>query len=83
MSERGRTIREAIAVALEGLPGTLDSWLFDRDAKTIRAHVVEWVLEYGFHRGVILDAKQDIEPEIRKVIEELRSVAITRTKTPR
>lgn len=69
----GRTIREAIAVALEGLSGDMFVWVVlakQRDA--LRAHVVKWVHEYAQNRGVIL-SDADIESELAQVIAELRS----------
>ena len=70
---KGRTIREAIAVALEGLPGNLGEWVLSQPERTaMRAYVIEWIQDYAKVRGVILDPKVDIEPELRAVIAELK-----------
>lgn len=67
---RGRTIREAICVALEGLPGDPAEWIV-MDRKSLRAHVIEWVHSYAKRRGVIL-SDSDIDSELRDVIAELK-----------
>ncbi len=79
MIDKGRTIREAIAIALEGLPGHVHEWAnaTGEERKAMRIHVIAWLQEYARIRGVILDPKLDIEPELDAV------VAIARTKTPK
>ncbi len=69
----GRTIREAIAIALEGLNGELLEWVVlakQRDA--MRKHVRRWVHDYARNRGVILSDK-DINDELERIIAELKS----------
>lgn len=69
----GRTIRQAIAIALEGLTGELLEWVVlakQRDA--MRKHVVRFVHDYARNRGVILSDK-DITDELAVVIAELKS----------
>jgi hypothetical protein len=66
----GRTIREAIAIALEALPGSAAEWVA-LDRKSLRAHVFEWVHAYAKQRGVVLE-DSDIESELREVINEIR-----------
>lgn len=69
MTERGRTIREAVRVALEGLPGRADEWAdLARDA--MRDHVLGWVLDYAARRGILLTT-EDVDTELNVVIEEL------------
>lgn len=78
-----RTIREAIVVALEGLPGPATDWVSSSDAlKAMRQHVIEFIAEYAEVRGVVLDERKDIIPELDVVVDELRQVAIARAKTP-
>ena len=69
-----RTIREAVAIALEGVNvGDLAMFVNlaqQRDA--IREHVVRWVTEYGLNRGVALE-RAEIEAELAAIIAELRA----------
>lgn len=68
----GRTIREAIAIALEGLAGDLLEWVcLAKQKAAMRKHVVTFVADYARNRGVIL-SEQDITSELDKVIAELR-----------
>lgn len=72
MPERGKTIREAIAIALEGLAGDLTEWvLISQHYAAMRVHVVNWVHDYAVHRGVVLNDK-DIEDELDAVVREIR-----------
>ena len=80
---KGLTVREAITIAMEGLPGTIDSWVLSDDYKTLRAHLNNFVKDYAFKRGVILEEETDIAPEIEAIIMQLRGVAVARTKTPK
>lgn len=73
---RGRTIREAIGVALEGLSGDLFEWVVlakQRDA--MREHVIHWVHDYARSRGVLL-SDSDITSELDVVIAELKGKAV-------
>lgn len=81
MPLNGLTVREAIAIALEGLPGTIDGWVLDDDHNTLRWHVIDFVVKYALKRGVILNIDKDIVPEINTVISSLRGIAVARTKT--
>jgi len=82
MTDRGRTVREAIAIALEGIPGQPDGWLFvPIERAAVREHVIGWIQDYAQRRNVILDVKKDIEPELDLVIKQLRGIAIARTRT--
>lgn len=68
----GRTIREAIAVALEGLSGDLFVWVvLTKQRDVLREHVIRWVHEYAKNRSVIL-TDEDIESELARIIAELR-----------
>jgi len=69
MTERGRTIREAVRVALEGLPGSTAEWaVMARDA--MRDHVLGWVMDYAAKRGIMLNI-EDVDGELDVVIEEV------------
>lgn len=66
------TIREAVAIALEAVPGTPEEWLStSADRKALRDHVRAWVHDYAKARGVIL-SNRDIDSEFNIVIAELR-----------
>jgi hypothetical protein len=84
MPQRVQTIREALAVALEGLPGASDVWILSgaKEQTAMRHHLIKFIEDFGINRGVILDVEKDIVPEINKIIAELRGIAIARTKTP-
>lgn len=73
---RGRTIREAVGVALEGLSGDLLEWVVlakQRDA--MRAHVIRFVHDYARSHGVLL-SDSDITSELDLVIAELKGKAV-------
>lgn len=74
MTDKARTIRDAIAVALEGLPGQKTNWAFaGKDEKVaLRSYIIDWVQDYAKRRGVILDPAIDIVPELDRVIAELK-----------
>lgn len=73
MSGNGRTIRDAIAIALEGLNGDLLEWVvLAKQRAALRDHVKLWVHDYARHRGVIL-SDRDIVDELDAVIAELRT----------
>jgi hypothetical protein len=70
--DRGRTIREAVTIALEVLPGSLPEFVaFAAQRDAMRAHVLRWCHEYAATRGVIL-SDQDITTELDAVIVELK-----------
>jgi hypothetical protein len=72
-SRPGRTIREAILIALEGIAGRTTEWLGDDGQHAaLRNHVLGWVHSYAEHRGVIL-ADSDVAGELDAVISELRA----------
>lgn len=72
MTVNGRTIREAIAIALEGINGDILEWIvFAKSRAALRDHVKLWVHDYARHRGVIL-SDRDITDELDLVIAELR-----------
>lgn len=77
-----KSVSDAIAVALEALPGSIDSNLIDMKNVVVRTHVIEFVKEFARARGVIFDDK-DIADEIEERLRELKRIAIARTKTPR
>lgn len=69
----GRTIREAIAIALEGLSGDLLEYVvFAKQRAAMREHVIRYVHDYARNRGVILTDK-DIITELDLVVAELKS----------
>lgn len=69
----GRTIREAIGIALEGLSGDLFEWVvLAKQRDSLRKHVLTWVHDYARARGVIL-SDRDIKDELDRVINELKS----------
>jgi hypothetical protein len=72
MSGGGKTIRQAIAIALEGLNGDLLEWVVLTQKKALRSHIKSWVHDYARSRGVIL-SDSDIESELKEIISELRS----------
>jgi ribosomal protein S15P/S13E len=73
MSGGGKTIRQAIAIALEGLNGDLLEWVvLTQQKKALRSHIKSWVHDYARSRGVIL-SDSDIESELKEIISELRS----------
>jgi len=67
----GRTLREALAVALEAVPSAElasgDKW----SRAALREHLLRWIKEYALNRGVIFE-DADIELELGAVIAELR-----------
>lgn len=72
LGERGRTIREAVVVALEAVAGRPTEWLGDELLRiALRNHVLGWVHSYAEHRGVILD-DSDVATELEAVLIELR-----------
>lgn len=69
----GRTIREAVAIALEGLPGSdlLQYVVLAKQRDAMRKHVMGFVHDYARNRGVIL-TDRDISTELDAIIGELR-----------
>jgi hypothetical protein len=61
-------IREALAVALEGLPEDASELASDRD---VRRYLREFFKEFALRRGVIIE-DADCADEIRALIAELR-----------
>ena len=71
MPDRGRTIRELVALALEHLGDPMD-WLDRRGQHdAVEAHVIRWVGEYAQNRGVILEVS-DVETELATILNEIR-----------
>lgn len=68
----GRTIREAVDVACEGLNGDLVEWVAF-DLAELREHITRWVLEYASNRGVVLDVEKDIKPEIDDMVRRVKA----------
>lgn len=67
----GRTLREAIAVALEVVPAE-ELAAGDRlSREALRSFLIGWIKDYAYVRGVIFD-DADFETEINAVIAELR-----------
>lgn len=68
-----RIIREAIAVALEGLAGDVLEWIvFAKQRNAMREHVKGFVHDFARNRGVILN-DSDIAGELDVIVAELRS----------
>jgi hypothetical protein len=75
VNERRNIIREAIAVALEGVSGDLHMFVVlakQRDA--LRKHTIGFVLDFARYRGVLLE-ERDVKQEIENVIAELRGAS--------
>lgn len=79
---KGMSIRDAVTIALEAIPGSIDATLIDLKTSAVRDHVVGFIKEFARNRGVLFDDK-DILDDVNAVITERRAIAITRTKTPR
>lgn len=76
-----RIIREAVAVALEGLAGELLEWVvLAKQRNAMRRHVLLFVHDYAQNRGVIL-SDTDITGELDAIVSELRS-GLPLTATP-
>lgn len=67
----GRTLRDAIAVALEVVPSVELAAGGEKSRRALREYLLGWVKEYALARGVILE-DGDLEIELREVIGELR-----------
>lgn len=72
---RGRTVREAIAIALEPVNARPSAMHSDPELElvAVRNHVMAWVHSYAERRGVILEDR-DIAEELDAVLAELRGV---------
>lgn len=69
-------IREAIAVALEGLSGDVLEWIvFAKQRNAMREHVKGFVHDFARNRGVIL-SDSDITGELDAIVAELRSTKL-------
>lgn len=76
-AEGGRTIRNAIIIALEAVAGDPQSSLAmiaQGGAPHLHSHVLRWVHDYARHRGVILD-DHDITGELMSIIAALRGAS--------
>jgi len=71
MTDRDRTLREALAVALEGLPTGSDMMDDTNARRAIGSYLRSWIKSYALRRGVILE-DADLDDEIRSIIAELR-----------
>jgi hypothetical protein len=69
-AEGGRTIREAVALAIEGLSGSPIDWVVE-DPDELRHHVMRWVADYAKHRGVLLEPN-DIATELHAIVEQIK-----------
>ena len=68
----GRTLREALAAALEVVPGA-ELAAGDRRARAaLREHLLGFAKDFAFARGVVLE-DLDLELELRDVIADLRA----------
>lgn len=67
----GRTLRDAIAVALEVVPSVELAAGDELSRLALREFLLGWIKDYAFNRGVIFDDK-DLETDLRIVIAELR-----------
>lgn len=67
----GRTLRDAIAVALEVVPSVELAAGSERSHRVLHDFLLGWLKEYAFNRGVIFE-DEDLEQEIVGVIAELR-----------
>jgi hypothetical protein len=65
------TVRDAVTIALEVLPGELEEWV-SANRTALRAHVRAWVHEFALARGVILEDR-DIDSELTAIIAERRA----------
>jgi hypothetical protein len=64
----GRTIREALRIALEGLPSKdID---INIGARALRDHLRAFIIDYGKTRGVIF-SNHDVDDELRAVVTEV------------
>lgn len=67
----GISIRDAVLIALEGLPGAPAEWVaLPKQRDAMRHHVLAFVHEFAHKRGVILE-DVDVLGELDAVVAEL------------
>lgn len=69
-ASRGKTVREALAVALEGLSGDRFEWAIV-EPKALKEYLADWIKKYALARGVIVE-DVDVDDEIRALVNALR-----------
>jgi hypothetical protein len=67
----GKTLREAIAIALESVPSVELASGPAATRRVLHDFLLGWMKDYAYARGVILE-DHNIETELREVIAELR-----------
>lgn len=67
---KGRTIREAIVLAMEGLNGHPSEWV-SQWPTSLRSYILQWVHDYAKNRGVIL-SDSDIDSELKLIVAEIK-----------
>lgn len=83
MSEKDpKSVRDALSIALEALPGSIEYNLLEMKTDVVRKHIVDFIKGFALARGVIFEDK-DIIDEINLHLSELKNTAIARTRTPR
>jgi hypothetical protein len=69
----GMTLKQAIELALEGLPGNFEDLMDASDGRrTVVDHVLGWIKDYAVHRGLVLESK-DVIGDVRDAITDLAS----------
>lgn len=70
---RGRTIREAVMLALESTDPRRGALHDNKQLElvAVRNHVLAWVHSYAEHRGVLLE-DSDVIGELDELLEQLR-----------
>lgn len=64
------SVRDAIVIALEALPGDLETWMTSPAHRAaLRAHVRAWVHDFAHARGVVLN-DADIDGVLDEMIAE-------------
>lgn len=66
----GRTLREAIAVALEAVPSVELAEGNELSRRALRDFLLGWIKEYAYNRGVIFD-DDDLETDLRIMLIRL------------
>jgi hypothetical protein len=67
-----QTVRQAVAVALEGPGGELLEWVvLAKQKDAMRKHVKGFVHDFARNRGVIL-SDRDITDELDRIVAELK-----------
>jgi hypothetical protein len=67
----GRTLREAIAIALEAVPSVEFASGDEKERRALREFLVRWIKDYARVRGIIFE-DLDFELELREAIATLR-----------